>query len=294
MKAALISAAILALALTEARAQTQAYHVRDLHKVLGSDFFSEPSGTLGLVAKTGCGTRETIDNRAIYLIDNHHVFWGIGAQEGCIRFVINHRAIGPDSSPTYLSTRIVGLYADEQQSQIILRREGDFLRNGVSLGPFRDKILDADTLNEKDFNDLHNARVDPQAALAELDRRVGRKWHGVPAGSKDDSWADRRSIAREERLSQSVKYQSRVLDQRLYRFEPFPEDGKPSRVLDFLVRPKGARAVVISVFSPASVEYRSDFLLVFSDDEKTVDALLKDGRANRLPLLAWLFGLLAQ
>jgi hypothetical protein len=247
-------------------AQGSAIYISQEEQTYADGFYGHPAGTVGLVTVRACSKHNSLTGHYVYLVKSGQIYWGTAAD--CVRVVVNHQNTSSDQpKPTYLGVQIIGLYDAPQPTSVILRRVGKFTDGQKPLPDFDDVELAPGQLSQDDFNRIHTTPNGPSAdaALQELDRIVGARWHGTPDGGDQNSW-DRRywfgsSTAYDTRLS----LRSKVLENRLIRFTPYPANGRPQNgPLSFDVNRKGAGAAVIRVFSPSNSDLDQNFALVYT------------------------------
>jgi hypothetical protein len=232
----------------------------------GNDFLNQPATQIGVVAKNGCGAGKLTGRRS-YLMRSYTIYWGLS--EECVRIVVNHRATDPSPIPTYLGVQVIGLYDTPQSTSIILRRKGTFVRDGKTLPQYDDKALSSDELNQDAWDNLHTS-----GTLQAVDQRVGT-WHGTPQGGIHSSWDDRRWFRTGRAYDAQFQLKNKALDNRLIRFTPYPPNESPQDgPVGFDLNRRGARAVVVRVFSPSNADYDRSFALVYESDPAKVSQIV--------------------
>jgi hypothetical protein len=187
----------------------------------------------------------------------------------CIRVVVNHRASEDTSKPTYLGVQVIGFYDERPSTSIILRRNGVFTRDGKALPAYDDRLFSTDQIDHDSWDSLHG-----NGTLAAVDDKVGT-WHGTPQDGVRSSWDDRYWFRRGRAYDSQISLQNRALDNRLIRFTPYSPDGSPRGALvGFNVNRRGARAVVVRIFSPSNADYDRSFALIYESDPKIVASLV--------------------
>ncbi|EHR04245.1 hypothetical protein [Bradyrhizobium sp. WSM471] len=263
-------------------AQYGAAFVFNEQSTYGSEFLRQPAAQSGLIVKSGCGTT-SLTGRRSYLVKSGAIYWGLADE--CVRVIVNHRATDTDTAvPTYLGVQVIGFYDDPQSSSIVLRRKGAFVRDGKILPPYDDKSLSSDELDHDTWDSLHT-----DGTLQNVDDKVG-KWHGTPQGGIHDSWDDRRWFRTSRAYDPQLQVKYKTLDNRLIRFTPYPANGSPQDgPLSFNVNRRGARVVVVRVFSPSNADYENNFALVYESDPDRVAQLVNNIQVVQAGLLWRIF-----
>lgn len=261
--------------------ETMAMHYASASSEFGRRFLDLPAGAIGLVSTNGCAAEPSLAGSRVYLMENP-IYWGV--TDTCIRIVLNHRGPAAMNLPSYVGVQIVGFYADEQDSTVVLKREGTFIRSGRILRLMEDQLLTKGEMRIEDFDRIHGAPYagpeDSARALSNFDARSGVEWHGTPEGGSHDSWDERQRFVSPK--FQQINLKERVLENRLYRFIPYGVDSRPSTgPFKFDVRRKGALAIAIKVFSPVSSDYGGQFAIIFSRNRDQVAKLLNTQLAGR-------------
>jgi hypothetical protein len=251
-----------------ASAQSGAINLFEEQSTYGNDFLNQPATQAGVVVKNGCGGAKLTGRRS-YLVRNTAIYWGLS--EECIRVIVNHRATDPSptQTPTYLGVQVIGFYDNPQTTSIILRRNGTFVRDGKILPPYDDKIFAADELSHDTWDALHTT-----GTMQAVDEKTGT-WHGTPQGGIHNSWDDRRWFRTGRAYDAQLQVTQKALDNRLIRFTPYqmtesPKDGP----VGFNVNRRGARAVVVRVFSPSNADYDRSFAVIYESDPAKVARLV--------------------
>jgi hypothetical protein len=185
--------------------------------------------------------------------------------------VVNHRATdsSPTPIPTYLGVQVIGFFDNSQSTSIILRRMGTFVRDGKVLSQYYDKGFASDELNQAAWDTLHS-----NDNLQAVDEKVGT-WHGTPQGGIHNSWDDRRWFRSGRAYDAQLQLKFKALDNRLIRFTPYPIAGSPQTgPLGFNINRRGARVVVVRVFSPSNADYDRSFALVYESNPARVSQLV--------------------
>jgi hypothetical protein len=275
-----------------AHAQTQAIEIAREAQSWGTDFLSQPPGTVGLIARNGCekSTLEPLEpvqlrGKRIYLVKNGAVYFGLTAD--CLLIIVNHRTVDEsvESSPSYLGIQVIGFYENNQDRSMIMRRKGAFTRDGVSLTPLPGKPVYSEQLSIDRFNELHKSPNGAVAdkALSELDEKIGTRWHGVPADGTDNSWSDRHWFHENEVYDNQIQLKYKVLDNRLIRFKPYSlSKGPKEGPLPFTFGKNGARASVVRVFSPSNPDIDRSFTIIHETDPRRAQEI-----ANIRILASW-------
>jgi hypothetical protein len=249
-------------------AQSGAINLFDEASTYGNDFLNQPATQAGVVVKNGCSAGKLTGRRS-YIIKSYVIYWGLS--EECVRVVVNHRATDPSPTPasTYLGVQVIGFYDVPQSTSIILRRKGTFVRDGKVLPPYDDKALSSDELDHDTWDTLNSS-----GTLQAVDEKVGT-WHGTPQGGTHNSWDDRRWFRTGRTYDAQLQVKSKALDNRLIRFTPYPMTESPQDgPLGFNVNRRGARAVVVRVFSPSNADYDRSFALIYESDPAKVSQLV--------------------
>jgi hypothetical protein len=250
-----------------AQAQVGAIKLSSEESTYGDHFFEQPAAQIGLVTRNACTIERSLAGRVSYLVKTGVIYWGLSAE--CIRVVVNHRATEDLSKPTYLGIQVIGFYDDRPPTSIILRRKGVFVRDGKVLPPYDDRLLSVDELDQDSWDSLHTS-----GTLAEVDEKVGT-WHGTPQDGNHSSWDDRYWFRRGRAYDSQISLQNRTIDNRLIRFTPYSADGSPKEgPVGFNINRRGARAVVVRVFSPSNADYDRSFALIYESDPKIVASLV--------------------
>jgi hypothetical protein len=246
-----------------ARAQSGAVKLTSEESTYAEHFLEQPSAQVGLIVRNGCSGSQGLSGRTSYLVRTGVIYWSVNAE--CVRLVINHRATEAHPNPTYLGVQVIGFYDDPPSASIILRRSGTFVRDAKQLQDYDDRIFSSDQLNHDSWDSLHT-----NGTLDAVDQKVGT-WHGTPLGGNRSSWEDRSWFRRGRSYDAQITLQNRTLDNRLIRFTPYAADGWPKEgPLGFNINRRGARVVVVRVFSPSNADYDRSFALVYESDPKIV------------------------
>lgn len=249
-----------------AEAQIGAISVGSEEASYGDKFLEQPAAQVGLIVKNGCIDNPGLAGRTSYLVRTGAIYWNVNAE--CIRLVINHRAAGPNPEPTYLGVQVIGFYDDPPSESVVLRRIGTFVRDGKTLPSYDDRLFSNDQLDHDAWDTLHTI-----GTLEAVDQKVGM-WHGTPLGGNRSSWEDRTWFRRGRGYDAQITLQHRKLDNRLIRFTPYSDRRPKDGPLGFNINRRGARAVVVRVFSPSNADYDQSFALVYESDPKVVATLV--------------------
>lgn len=270
-----------------------AEHVNDLEAEKRDGFFASAPGAIGIATKTACNRNEGFQpGTYVRMVGSNKILWGISPKTDCLRFIVNHKAESSVSPPlaTYLAIKIVGLYEDDDKDKIVARRQGSFSRDDGQLPRFRDYVDDdsASAREAQEQFETHHKKGD----LAAVDKLIG-KWHGVPAGAGENTWAERKRLTTSlPRLARQNTWKSRLMDYRLYRFIPYDGNSSPSgrNPLDIIVHPHGASALVLKFYSPEGAEYGGEFVVLLTEDKEEADRMAGEIKvAGRKNLLQWFF-----
>jgi hypothetical protein len=264
---AVILAALVSVVVHPAQAQSGAIKIWSEEATYGNHFFEQPATQIGVVVKNGCTIQQNLAGRYAYLVKTGVIYWGLGAE--CIRVVVNHRATDDEQRPTYLGVQVIGFYDDRPAISVILRRKGVFTRDGKALPDYDDRMFPADELDHDSWDSLHT-----NGTLTAVDEKIGM-WHGTPQDGDRSSWEDRSWFRRGRAYDSQMSLQNRTLDNRLIRFTPYNQDGSPKDgPVGFNINRRGARAVVVRIFSPSNADYDRSFALIYESDPKIVASLV--------------------
>jgi hypothetical protein len=264
---ALVLACLASATADPAQAQSGAIKLGSEEATYGDHFFEQPATQVGLVVKNACTIGQSLAGRYAYLVKTGVIYWGLGAE--CIRIVVNHRATEETPKPTYLGVQVIGFYDDRPATSVILRRKGIFTRDGKVLPVYDDRLFSTDELDHDSWDSLH-----ANGTLAAVDEKVGM-WHGTPQDGNRSSWDDRSWFRRGRAYDSQILLQNRALDNRLIRFTPYPQGLSPKEgPVGFNINRRGARAVVVRIFSPSNADYDRSFALIYESDPKIVASIV--------------------
>ena len=263
-----VTLCILTLLLADAaQAQIGAVKLASEESTYGDHFLEQPAAQAGLIVRNGCVNSQSLAGRTSYLVRTGVIYWNVNTE--CVRLVVNHRATEAHPNPTYLGVQVIGFYDDPPPSSVILRRTGTFVRDGKPLPDYDDRAFSSDQLDQDSWDALHT-----NGSLDAVDQKVGT-WHGTPLGGNRSSWEDRYWFRRDRAYDAQIKLKNRTLDNRLIRFTPYPSDRRPKKgPVGFNINRRGARVVVVRIFSPSNADYDQSFALVYETDPKIVATLV--------------------
>lgn len=254
-----------------------ATHYSDEESTFGANgFLQQPSGTIGV---TKCGTPALLTATRTYLLKDYNAYWGFVSE--CLRVVINHRSnrspSDPPEIPSYLGVQIIAFYDQTPDNAVVLKRVGNFSPNGAPpYASFADRSFVSQELSQQEFNDYHNTAQGEAAdkALKEFHGRVG-VWHGIPQGGIHNSWDERYRFRDTRTYDTRLAPQFKTLENRLVKFTPYLTQGAPNDgPLTFNFNRRGAKAVAVKVFSPANADIEHSFLILYTNDQRTVSQVL--------------------